>query len=72
MQEKSTQKIIYCNQCEHFAAGKNGFFCKNTSGMAYPGPGDFCSKAKASAKDENGNYTLESLLSIALDMRAAR
>ena len=61
-------EIIRCANCEYFANGKQGFFCTNSSGMAYPGPGDYCSKALLSTRKEDGGFTLEGLLSLAMDM----
>lgn len=61
-------KIIRCSQCEFFSNGKQGFFCRNTSGMAYPGPNDYCSKAKLSLT-AGGNMNLENMLTLAIDMR---
>lgn len=51
--------IVYCYQCESFdRSGTKDYHCKNSKGLMYPGPSDFCSRA---VKVEGQSLDMKSL-----------
>ena len=63
--------MIYCYQCEYFdRTGHENYHCKNPDGLVFPGPGDYCSRAKEAVEELHNNKALEEKLKSVYQLRA--
>lgn len=63
--------MIYCYQCEYFdQSGHKDYHCKNSNGLMFPGPGDYCSRAKEKADSIDNNKMLEEQIKAVYQARA--